>query len=181
LGKDINALRELSGRREVIVPAALREAARGAARISMRWRRGFGEHESMKSRETLIRLKKFQVDERRRRVAQIESMISEFERITSDLEREIKVEQDRSGIHDPGHFAYPTYAKAAIQRRDNLKRSANDLKVQLEDAKAALNEAFEEMKKVELLDERDQMRERSEEDTRVGPEALGVMGSSARA
>ncbi len=118
----------------------------------------------MKSRETLIRLKKFQVDERRRRVAQIESMISEFERITSDLEREIKVEQDRSGIHDPGHFAYPTYAKAAIQRRDNLKRSANDLKVQLEDAKAALNEAFEEMKKVELLDERDQMRERSEED-----------------
>src|SRR5262249_5134357 len=69
-----------------------------------------GEHESMKSRETLIRLKKFQVDERRRRVAQIESMISEFERISSDLERDIKIEQDRSGIHDPGHFAYPTYA-----------------------------------------------------------------------
>jgi flagellar protein FliJ len=46
----------------------------------------------MKSRETLIRLKKFQVDERRRRVAQIESMISEFERISSDLERDIKVE-----------------------------------------------------------------------------------------
>ena len=135
----------------------------------------------MKSRETVIRLKKFQVDERRRRVAQIESMISEFERISGDLEREIKTEQDRSGIHDPGHFAYPTYAKAAIQRRDNLKRSAHDLKIQLEDAKAALNEAFEEMKKVELLDERDQMRERSEEDAQIGPEALGMMGSSARA
>jgi len=72
---------------------------------------GFGEHESMKSRETLIRLKKFQVDERRRRVGQIERMISEFERISGDLERDIKIEQDRSGIHDPGHFAYPTYAK----------------------------------------------------------------------
>src|SRR5947209_8944185 len=141
----------------------------------------FGEHESMKSRETVIRLKKFQVDERRRRVAQIESMISEFERISSDLEREIKTEQDRSGIHDPGHFAYPTYAKAAIQRRDNLKRSANDLKIQLEDAKAALNEAFEEMKKLELLDEREQMRVRSEEDSQIGPEALGLMPSSARA
>ena len=135
----------------------------------------------MKSRETVIRLKKFQVDERRRRVAQIESMISEFERISSDLEREIKTEQDRSGIHDPGHFAYPTYAKAAIQRRDNLKRSAHDLKVQLEDAKAALNEAFEEMKKLELLDEREQMRVRSEEDSQIGPEALGLMPSSARA
>ena len=135
----------------------------------------------MKSRETLIRLKKFQVDERRRRVAQIESTISEFDRISGDLEREIKTEQDRSGIHDPGHFAYPTYAKAAIQRRDNLKRSAHDLKLQLEDAKTALNEAFEEMKKVELLDERDQMRERSEEASQLAPEALGMMRSSARA
>jgi flagellar FliJ protein len=181
LGKDINALRDVSGAAGSHCPAALRVGCKGAARISMRWRRGFGEHESMKSRETLIRLRKFQVDERRRQVAQIESMISEFERISGDLEREIKTEQDRSGIHDPGHFAYPTYAKAAIQRRDNLKRSAHDLKIQLEDAKAALNEAFEEMKKVELLDERDQMRERSEEASQVGPEALGMMRSSARA
>src|SRR5579862_8472051 len=98
----------------------------------------------MKSRETLIRLKKFQVDEKRRKVAQIETMIAEFE-------------QDRAGIHDPGHFAYPTYAKAAIGRRENLKRSSDELRTQLEDAKLALAEAFEELKKVELLDERDQI------------------------
>lgn len=114
----------------------------------------------MKSRDTLIRLKKFQVDEKRRKVAQIETMIAEFERMAGDLEREIKVEQDRAGIHDPGHFAYPTYAKAAINRRENLKRSADELRVQLDDAKAALGEAFEDLKKVELLDERDQARER---------------------
>src|SRR5215510_16198474 len=135
----------------------------------------------MKSRDTLIRLKRFQVDERRRKVAQIEGMIAEFERMAGDLEREIKIEQERSGIHDPAHFAYPTYAKAAIQRRDNLKRSARDLKIQLEDAKAALSEAFEEMKKIELLDERDQMRERAEEASQLGPEPLGMMRSSARA
>ncbi len=114
----------------------------------------------MKSRETLIRLKKFQVDEKRRKVAQIETMIAEFERMAGDLEREIRAEQDRAGIHDPGHFAYPTYAKAAIARRENLKRSADDLRIQLEDAKSALGEAFDDLKKVELLDERDQMRER---------------------
>jgi flagellar export protein FliJ len=137
----------------------------------------------MKSRETLIRLKKFQVDERRRRVAQIEGMIAEFERIGAELEREIRAEQDRAGIHDPAHFAYPTYAKAAMQRRDNLRRSAEELKVQLEDAKAALGEAFEEMKKVELLDERDQMRERTEEDLREQAEldAIGMMRNTVRA
>jgi flagellar FliJ protein len=137
----------------------------------------------MKSRETLIRLKKFQVDEKRRKVAQIEGMIAEFERIGGDLEREIKSEQDRAGIHDPAHFAYPTYAKAAMARRENLKRSADELKVQLEDAKGALGEAFDEMKKVELLDERDQMRERAEEDAHQQAEldSIGLLRTGARA
>jgi flagellar FliJ protein len=129
----------------------------------------------MKSRETLIRLKKFQVDEKRRKVMQIETMIAEFERMATDLEREIKVEQDRAGIHDPTHFAYPTYAKAAITRRENLKRSADELKGQLSDAKDALAEAFEELKKVELLDERDQARERAEQAQREQSE-LGAIG-----
>jgi flagellar FliJ protein len=137
----------------------------------------------MKSRETLIRLKKFQVDEKRRRVAQIEGMIAEFDRIAGDLEREIKTEQDRAGIHDPGHFAYPTYAKAAMQRRENLRRSVSELRAQLDEAQAALGEAFEELKKVELLDERDQMRERAEEEAREQAEldAIGMMRTSARA
>ena len=117
----------------------------------------------MKSRDTVIRLKKFQADERRRKVMQIEGMIAEFERIAGDLEREIRLEQERSGIHDPSHFAYPTYAKAAMQRRENLMRSADDLKIQLDDAKEAFADAVAELKKVELLDERDQMRERSSE------------------
>ena len=120
----------------------------------------------MKSRDTLIRLKRFHVDEKRRQVAQIEAMIAEFDRMAGDLEREIKTEQDRAGIHDPAHFAYPTYAKAAMGRRDNLKRSADELKGQLEEARMHLAEAFEELKKVELLDERDQMRERVAENAR---------------
>jgi flagellar export protein FliJ len=114
----------------------------------------------MKSRETLVRLRKFQLDEKRRRVAQIETMIAEFDRVAGELEREIRIEQDRAGIHDPAHFAYPTYAKAAIARRENLKRSVDELRVQLEDAKSALGEAFDDLRKVELLDLRDQMRER---------------------
>src|ERR1700686_285809 len=117
----------------------------------------------MKSRNTLIRLKKFQLDEKRRKVAQIEAMIADFQRMATDLEREIVSEQERAGINDPTHFAYPTYAKAAIARRENLKRSVDELRVQLDDAKSALGEAFDDLKKVELLDERDQLREREAE------------------
>jgi len=134
----------------------------------------------MKSRDTLIRLKKFQVDEKRRRVAQIENMIADFQRMSADLEREIVTEQERAGISDPSHFAYPTYAKAAIQRRENLSRSADELKGQLEDAKTALAEAFEELKRVELLDERDQARERAEENARERADLDGVGHMRAR-
>ena len=134
----------------------------------------------MKSRETLVRLKKFQVEEKRRKVVQIETMIGEFERMAGDLDREIAAEEERSGIRDPSHFAYPTYAKAAMNRRDNLRRSAQELRIQLEDAKGAFDEALEELKKVELLDERDQMRDRAVESARESSELARLNLARAR-
>jgi flagellar FliJ protein len=120
----------------------------------------------MKSRETLIRLKRFQLDEKRRRVAQIEGMIAEFDRMAVDLDREVAAEEQRSGITDIAHFAYSTYAKAARTRRDNLKRSADELKTQLDDAQAELGEAFEALKKVEILENRERSAERAAETAR---------------
>ena len=137
----------------------------------------------MKSRDTLIRLKRFHVDEKRRRVSQIETMIAEFQRMAGDLDREIQAEQTRAGIHDVTHFAYPTYARAATARRDNLLRSADDMRAQLQEAQDDLAEAFEEMKKVELLDERDQAREKAAEKGRdqASMDAIGLAGHAKRA
>lgn len=128
----------------------------------------------MKSRETLIRLKRFQVDEKRRQVAQIETMIAEFERMARELDLEIRAEQERAGISDVGHYAYPTYARAATQRRDNLLRSAEEMRTQLEEAQAELGEAYEELKKVELLEERDNARERQAGASREQAELDGI-------
>ncbi len=109
----------------------------------------------MKSRDTLIRLKKFQVEEKRRRVRQIETMTAEFSRMIADLEREIATEEKRAGIGDPHHFAYPTYARAAAQRRDNLKRSIAELGTQLGEAKSALDDAAAELQKNESIEGRE--------------------------
>jgi flagellar protein FliJ len=116
----------------------------------------------MKSRETMIRLKKFQVDEKRRRVAQIEGMIADFERMAGDLDREVANEERRAGISDPAHFAYPTYARAARTRREKIVHSADELRGQLDGAKAELELAFEDLKKVEILQDREQAAERAE-------------------
>ncbi len=114
----------------------------------------------MKSRDTLIRLKRFQLEEKRRRVRQIEMMLAEFTRMSAELDREIANEEKRAGITDPRHFAYPTYARAASVRRDNLNSSIAELAAQIEEAKAAQEEAQAELLKFEALESRDKANDR---------------------
>ena len=114
----------------------------------------------MKSRDTLIRLKRFQLEEKRRRVRQIETMVAEFIRMIGDLDREIANEEKRAGIADPTHFAYPTYARATAVRRDNLKSSIAELMGQIGEAKAAQEEAEAELLKFETLEVRDKTNDR---------------------
>lgn len=116
----------------------------------------------MKSRETLVRLHRFQVDEKRRQVADIEAMIADFQRMERELEQQIVAEQERSGITDVTHYAYPTFAKAANDRRANLLRSVEELEGQLAEAREQFAEAYSELKKHELMQEKDQDRKRSE-------------------
>ncbi|MBO0733865.1 MAG: flagellar export protein FliJ [Methylocapsa sp.] len=96
----------------------------------------------MRFRDSLARLRSFQIDETQRRVAQLEAMIAEFSRMARDLEREIATEEQKAGIFDIAHFAYPTYARAARTRRDNLQRSAEELTAQLEEARQFLEEVL---------------------------------------
>lgn len=109
----------------------------------------------MKSRDALSRLKRFEVEERRRQVAEIESMIGDFNQMALDLDRQIAIEQERAGVSDTSHYAYPTYAKAAIQRRDNLRNSALGLEVKLASAREGLDGCLDELKKIELMEERE--------------------------
>lgn len=109
----------------------------------------------MKSRENLLRLKHFKVEDRTRQLTQIDLMIGEFVRMKEELDRQIAIEEERSGITDPNHFAYPTFAKAARQRRDNLGGSIRDLEDKRQGAVDALAEAEEELKKAEMLENRD--------------------------
>ena len=108
----------------------------------------------MKSRENLVRLKRFQVNEKRRQLMQLDMMIAEFDRMASELEIQIAAEEKKAGITDINHFAYPTFAKAARQRRDNLKNSQNDLMMQRGSAESLLAEAEAELSKAEMLESR---------------------------
>ena len=109
----------------------------------------------MKSRDTLVRLKRFQVEDKRRRLSQIEMMIAEFKRMATELDREIGIEEQKSGVKDVTHYAYSTYARAARTRRDNLLHSADELQGQLEEARLLFDQATDELAKAQVLEGRD--------------------------
>ena len=106
-------------------------------------------------RDSMVRLKAFQVNEKARLRDLLVSNIEDLTRMADDLGAQIAAEEARSGITDPQHFAYPMTAKAARTRQANLLGSVKELKVQVDAAAIALEEAEAELAKAEALDRRD--------------------------
>ncbi len=106
----------------------------------------------MKSRKSLIQRCLFEINEQRQVVADIESTMGKCKQNVVDLEHQIEFEQERSGVDDVNHCTYPPFAKAAIQRRDNLKNSVRKLESKLEEARDNWAEAYEELKKIDLIE-----------------------------
>lgn len=125
----------------------------------------------MKPRESALRLKRFAADEKIRKVADLESMIREFEQMAVDLDRQISSEEERTGVKDRQHFAYSTFAKAAAQRRENLMISVEDLRAKLALAVSERDSALEVLQVSEAGDGREPSRSRRRDggtDARVG-------------
>jgi hypothetical protein len=101
-----------------------------------------------------MKLKRFEAEEKRRKVADIEAMIHEFEQMAADLDRQIAGEEERTGIRNEAHFAYSTFARAAAQRRDNLRASVAGLREKLELAVAVRDEAVAELEVATTAEER---------------------------
>lgn len=91
-------------------------------------------------------MQRFDYDEKRQQVSDLELMITDFKRTASELDQQVKIEQQSCGITDVTHYAYPTFARAALARRDNLLASVADLEKRLARAHRELSEAQEQLK-----------------------------------
>lgn len=99
----------------------------------------------MRSRRNAVQLKQFEIEDKRRQAGLIKTTIEEFKRMIANLDLEIEAEHRRTGIVDNKHYAYSTFARAAIQRRRNLQASVDDLQHRLTTAEAALDLAEAEL------------------------------------
>lgn len=105
----------------------------------------------MRSKDSMLRLHRFKVEDKRRQVSEIEFMITDMEAKVSEFYQQVELEEKQNGVSDVNHFNYSMTAKSIRVRADNIKKSVDDLAVQLSTAKADLEEEEAELRKIELL------------------------------
>jgi septation ring formation regulator EzrA len=105
----------------------------------------------MKSREALIRLNKFRVDEIRKRLKSLDDMRGDLTKKMTDLETMVQEEQRRSLQSDLGRLAYPTFARSVMARRENIQRTIDEVDKQAATVTEELQNAYRELKKYEIV------------------------------
>jgi hypothetical protein len=79
----------------------------------------------------------------KKRIPLLRRLIADCDRMASNLDQEVTNEENRVKVHDPANIAYSIYAKATALRRDNLRRSADELTLHLTKAEQQLRELGE--------------------------------------
>jgi len=116
----------------------------------------------MKSREALIRLNRFRVDEIRKRLKSLDDMRSDLAKKMSDLETMVQEEQRRSQQSDLARLAYPTFARSVMARRENIQRTIDEVDKQAASVTEELQGAYRELKKYEIVADAEAQRDRVE-------------------
>ncbi len=130
----------------------------------------------MSSFDSLIRLHRWKLEEKRRVLAELETLMDELKRRGRDLEAEIHNEQSAAAGSEEAAYAYGAYAAQAIRRRETLAKSAAELEGRIEVARDDVRAAFQEVKKYEIARERKLKRERLEaaRRERIAEDDLGL-------
>ncbi|MBF0095490.1 MAG: flagellar export protein FliJ [Alphaproteobacteria bacterium] len=120
-----------------------------------------------KDLKTLIRIKSWNVDEKRRALAEVlrreNEIISAQEQLEAELRREQQVAaQDSEGAG----FTYGAYATAVIIRREALERQYQSIQALIAEAQEDLAEAYRELKTFEITQANREKREQEEENRR---------------
>lgn len=109
----------------------------------------------MRSRDSLLRLNRFKVEDCRRQVSDMDMMISDLMRKHDDLDNHVKFEEQRTGVSDPANVNYSMAAKSVRGRRDNILRTVAELRDQHEAMIERLKDAEADLRKVEMLVEKE--------------------------
>lgn len=112
----------------------------------------------MNRTDTLLRLKRFRVDEMKRRISTIDAMRANLDRKLTELDEDVAREKQRAGDSDIGRLAFPSFLRSIEARRENLRNTLKEIEREYESAQADLNNAFQDLKALEFATEQQAKR-----------------------
>src|SRR5882672_9791620 len=112
----------------------------------------------MKRRDSLLRLKRFRVDELKRRLATLDEMKNDLERKLADL----------------GRLAFPSFLQSIDVRRKNIRTTMSDLERERAAHQDDLAAAFQDLKSFELAEE-ERLRRAVESENRAAQSRIDEM------
>jgi flagellar protein FliJ len=112
----------------------------------------------MNRTDTLLRLKRFRVDEMKRRIAAIDAMKADLERKLADLDDNVAREKLRAGDSDIGRLAFPSFLRSIEVRRENLRTTLKEIEREHAVALTDLSSAFQDLKSLEIATEQQAKR-----------------------
>ena len=116
----------------------------------------------MKKIETLIRLHKLELDEKRRELRRLEELMQSYIEARARIEVELKEEQVKAKESLENAQTYAGYAKQIIARRAAMDQKIESLKPEIAKQEIVVQMAYQELKKYEITAERQATAERQE-------------------
>src|SRR6201992_857312 len=112
----------------------------------------------MNRTDTLLRLKRFRVDEIKRRLAAIDAMKADLDKKLADLDDNVARERQRAGDSDIGRLAFPSFLRSIDARRENLRNTLEEIEREHATALIDLNNALQDLKALEFATEQQAKR-----------------------
>jgi len=128
----------------------------------------------MKRRDSILRLKRFQVDEFKRRLATLDEMKADLEKKLADLEDSVARERGRANDSDIGRLAFPSFLNSIEVRRKNIRATTKELEIARAAVQDDLTAAFQDLKSFEVAEE-ERLRRMEEAEGRAAQSRLDEM------
>ena len=128
----------------------------------------------MKRRDSLLRLKRFRVEDLKRRIATLDEMKADLEKKLADLDDAVTRERNRANDSDIGRLAFPSFLQSIDVRRKNIRTTMADLERERSQQQNDLAGALQDLKTFEVAEE-EMVRRAAEAEDRAAQSRIDEM------
>ena len=120
----------------------------------------------MANRAALIRYYEWQVDDRRKVLAELFSSVEALDQEEERLDVSSSLEQVKANEMEVGLASFPGFAQGVIEKRNRIHILRQELEEKIQNAQDALQIAYQDLKKIEIMEER-RLEEEAKEQARL--------------